>query len=107
MKGQKTIYPHVGGQFMEITENKEKNALPFIEKRIEYFLPIETVDVEEVKKLLRYINVKVNRDCTMEEVQMIVNQIRGFLADALDQLPKHERYNNGTKEGAKHDDDRS
>ena len=104
MKGQKTYYPYPGGKYIEITENKEKNALPYIEKRIEYLLPVETVDVEEVRKLLQYINVKVNRDCTKEEVQMIVGQIRAFLADALDQLPKYERHRNETKEGAKHDE---
>ena len=107
MKGQKTIYPHVGGQFMEIIENKERDALPHIDKRFEYLLPVETVDVEDVRKLLQYINVKVNRDCSMQEVQMIVNQIRGFLADALEQLPKHERYMSETKEGANNDDDGS
>ena len=103
MKGQKTLYPLPGDKYMEVTENKEKNALPFIEKRIEYFLPIETVDVEDVRNLLRYINVKVNRDCTKEEVQAIIGQIRAFLAEALDQLPKHERRRNETKEGANND----
>ena len=101
MKGQKTFYPLPGDRYMEVTENKEKNALPFIEKRIEYFLPIETVDVEDVRNLLRYINVKVNRDCTKEEVQAIIGQIRAFLAEALDQLPKHERHHND--KGAGHD----
>ena len=92
MKGKKTIYPFFGGKFMIITEQKEDSANPFILKRIAYHMPIETVDVEEVLKVIRFIRVKPNRDCTPDEVCQMVEQIKALMTEAVMKMKHHERY---------------
>lgn len=86
------LFPLPDGRFLEVYQNKINNALPYIEKRIAYSLPIETVDVEEIKKVISYIRVNVNRDCTAEEVNGLVESIKRLMLEALDNMTKYERY---------------
>ena len=51
--------------------------------------------LDEVKKVISYIRVNVNRDCTADEVNGIVNSIKKLMLDALEAMPKHERYISG------------
>ena len=55
-------------------------------------MPIETIDVEEIRKVVDYIHVNVSRDCTKEEVSQLVESIKNLLYDAIDNIPHHERY---------------
>lgn len=55
-------------------------------------MPIETIDVDEIRKVVDYIHVNVNRDCTKEEVTQLVGSIKNLLYDAIDNIPHHERY---------------
>ena len=98
---KKTLYPLGNGKYLEVGQNKIQNALPYIRKKIEYYLPIEMVDVDEVKKVVSYIRVNVNRDCTAQEVNQLIAQIKGLLFEALDHMTKYERY---LSEGRKRDD---
>lgn len=106
MKGDKTIYPLTGGQYMIVTERRESSALPFIKKRIEYQLPIETIDVDEILKVISYIRVNPNRDCTPEEVRMMVEQIKALLIDAVTKMKHHQRYMS-EREGGRNDKERT
>ena len=99
MKGQKTIYPFWDGKYIVLTEQREDSALPFIRKRIEYRMPIETIDVEEMLKVINYIRVKPNRDCTPEEVCQMVEQIKALLTEAVMKMKHHERYLDGRERG--------
>lgn len=99
MKGQKTIYPFWDGKYIVLTEQREDSALPFIRKRIEYRMPIETIDVEEMLKVINYIRVKPNRDCTPEEVCQMVEQIKALLTEAVMRMKHHERYLDGRERG--------
>ena len=101
---KKTLYPLGNGKYLEVGQNKIQSALPYIRKKIEYYLPIEMVDVDEVKKVVSYIRVNVNRDCTAQEVNQLIAQIKGLLFEALDHMPKYERY---LSEGRKHDQEGS
>ena len=94
MKGDKRIYPLVGNRILTVTEKKDQSALPYLDKRFEYFLPVETVDVDEVLQLIEYIRVNPNRACSPEEVCGIVEQIKAFLKEAVSEMPHHKRYNN-------------
>ncbi|MBR6507463.1 MAG: hypothetical protein IKT37_07690 [Clostridia bacterium] len=89
---KKYIFPLLDGRYLEVHQRKIQNALPYINERIEYYMPIETVDVEDVKKVINYIRVNVNRDCTSAEVNGLVVQIKDLLIDALEHMEKHERY---------------
>ena len=92
MKGQKTIYPFFDGKYMVVTEQRDDSALPFIHRRIAYHIPIETIDVEEMLKVINYIRVKPNRNCTPEEVCQMVEQIKALLTEAVMKMQHHERY---------------
>ncbi len=94
MKGDQSIYPLFGNRIMTIRESKERDALPYINKRFEYYLPIETIDVEDVLKVIQYIRVNPNRSCSPEEVSQIVEQIKKLLTDAVLSMDHHKRYLN-------------
>ena len=94
MKGDKALLPLFGNRFIDYTEKKDKSALPYINKRFEYSLPIETVDVDQLLPLIDYIRVHPNRSCTPEEVTAIVEQIKAFLKESITNMPHHKRYIN-------------
>lgn len=89
---KKYLFPLANGKFLEVQQRKIQNAMPYIQERIEYYLPIETVDVEDVRDVIRYIRVNVNRPCSAEEVNGLVEQIKALMLDALDHMEKHDRY---------------
>lgn len=89
---RKYLFKRLDGQWEEIKQYKILSACPYINERIGYFMPIDTVDVEEVKKLVRYVGVRVNRACSPEEVNKLVEQIKGFLLESLEHMEHHERY---------------
>lgn len=89
---KKYLFPLANGKFLEVQQRKITNAMPFIQDRIEYYLPIETVDVEDVRDVIRFIRVNVNRSCSAEEVNRLVEQIKALMLDALDNMEKHDRY---------------
>ena len=80
------------GKLFVFTKNHERSALKHIQKRIEYWMPIETVDVEEMKKVINGIHVVIAESATPEEVGTIINEMKAFLIGAIDKMPKHERY---------------
>lgn len=94
MKGDKRVFPLIGNRLLTVTEQTDRSALPYINKRIEYFLPIETIDVEEVLKVIQYIRVNPTRACSPEEVRQIVEQIKALLTDAVMNIEHHKRYLN-------------
>lgn len=101
MKGDKRVFPLIGNRLLTVTEQTDRSALPYINKRIEYFMPIETIDVEEVLKVIQYIRVNPTRACSPEEVRQIVEQIKALLTDAVMNIEHHKRYLN--RRGADND----
>ena len=92
------LFPLPDGRFLEVKQNKIDSALPYINKRFEALLPTYVVNVDEVKNLVNYIRVNVNRDCTKEEVNGIVGQIRGLLLEALDNMEQYEIVKKGRED---------
>lgn len=92
------LFPLPDGKFLEVKQNKIDCALPYIDKRFEALLPTYVVNVDEVKKLLQYIRVRVDRDCTKEEVNSLVEQIRGLLSEALEHMDQYEIIRKGKDE---------
>lgn len=89
------LFPLPDGRFLEVKQNKIDSALPYIDKRFEALLPTYVVNVDEVKNLVNYIRVNVNRDCTKEEVNGLIGQIRGLLLEALDNMEQYEIVKKG------------
>lgn len=89
---KKYLFPLADGRFLEVKQNKIDNALPYVEKRLSYWLPIECVDKDEIKKVISYIRVNVNRDCTKDEVNGLVASIKNLLLEALDHMQTYERH---------------
>ena len=86
------LFPLMDGRFMEVKDKKVTCALPYIERRIEYYMPIDTIDVDEMLKVISFIRVNPSRDCSPQEVLQIVESIKGLLVDAIAHMPKHQRY---------------
>ena len=89
---KKYLFPLADGRFLEVKQNKIDNALPYIERRLEYFLPVECVEKNEIIKVIHYIRVNVNRDCRKEEVNGLVEQIKQLLLDTLDHMTTYELH---------------
>ena len=92
------LFPLPDGRFLEVKQNKIDSALPYINKRFEALLPTYVVNVDEVKNLVNYIRINVNRDCTKEEVNGLVGQIRGLLLEALDNMEQYEIVKKGRED---------
>jgi len=86
------LFPLADGRFLEVKQNKIDNALPYIERRLEWFLPVECVEKDEIKKVINYIRVNVNRDCRKEEVNGLVAQIKNLLLETLDHMTTYELH---------------
>ena len=86
------LFPLADGRFLEVKQNKIDNALPYIERRLEYFLPVECEEKNEIIKVIHYIRVNVNRDCRKEEVNGLVEQIKQLLLDTLDHMTTYELH---------------
>lgn len=89
---KKYLFPLADGRFLEVKQSKIDNALPYIERRLEYFLPVECVEKNEIIKVIHYIRVNVNRDCRKEEVNGLVEQIKKLLLDTLDHMTTYELH---------------
>ena len=83
--------PYRDGKYLLIKQNRIDNALPYITRRIYKRMPLILVDIVEINRVVDYIHVKVNRDCTPEEVTQLVEQIKTLMRDALDGMPHYER----------------
>ena len=92
------LFPLPDGRFLEVKQNKIDSALPYINKRFEALLPTYVVDVDEVKNVINYVRVHVNRDCTKEEVNGLVEQIRGLMLEALENMTQYEIVKKGRED---------
>lgn len=102
---KKYIFRYFEGKYLEVEERRIRNALPYIQDRIKYFMPIETIDVEEMLKVIRYVRVRPNRPCSPEEVTALVEQIKAMLTEAVNNMEHHERFL--SDKGARNDEARS
>ena len=77
------------GKIYRAQQQGEDNALPFIQKRIEFYMPIETVKVEDITKLINDVHVDFKRDITKEEAKQIIEVIKHTLIDEVDKMKKY------------------
>lgn len=85
------LLPYIDGNYQSIKQNRIDSALPCIKARLRHAMPLELVDVEEIERVVDYIHVKVNRNCSPEEVAQLVEQIKTLMRDALDGMPHYTR----------------
>ena len=85
------------GKMYRAEQQGEDCALPYIQKRIELFMPIEVVKIEDVKQVIEDLKVNYKRDVTVEEAQFILKLIKQRLIEQIELLDKHyiskEEYN--------------
>lgn len=77
------------GNFYRAEQRGENNALPYIQKRIEYLMPVEMVDIEKVKQIIQNLKVNYNRDITVDEAKFILQLIKQKLIEQIEQLNKY------------------
>ena len=67
----------------------EDSALPYITRRIEYFMPKETVEADKLKAMVASIEIDCQRDITPEEANGLVKTIKDYIIDEIDRLDKY------------------
>lgn len=67
----------------------ENSALPYITRRIEYFMPKETVEADKLKAMVASIEIDCKRDITPEEANKLVTTIKDYIIDEIDRLDKY------------------
>lgn len=85
------LLPYFDGQYLDVKQNKITSALPYISARIYHSMPLVLVDIDEIRRVVDYIHVKVSRDCTPEEVTQLIESVKTLMRDALDGMPHYER----------------
>lgn len=78
------------GKYRAIEQRVEQSALEYIRKRLEYSVPIDTINVVDMKRAINNMNVKIDRAPTLEELNAIVGVIKNYLINMIDQMPKYE-----------------
>lgn len=89
---KKYLLKYFDGQFMTAEDQRIRSAIPFIERRLEYSMPIDTIDVPDVLALIDYIKVNPNRSCSAEEVRSIVEAVKSFLLEGIENMEHHQRF---------------
>ena len=81
-------YIDLDGEEKEHRELGDDCALSFIEKRLEYWMPKETIEADKLKKTVASIAVDVQRNITPDEANMMVDNIKQFLISEIDGAEK-------------------
>ena len=89
---KKFLVKGIDGQWLSIRQNGERFGLNEVTKRIQYYVPIDTVDVKAVMDLIDFIRINVNRDCNPEEVHNIVESMKKFLKESIEKMQHYKRY---------------
>ena len=66
----------------------EDSALPYITRRIEYFMPRETIEADKIKATIASIAIDCQRDITPEEANKMVETIKEYLIQEIDGAEK-------------------
>ena len=81
-------YVDLDGEEKEHRQLGENSALSFIEKRIEYWMPKETIEADKLKATVASIDVDVQRNITPEEANQMVKTIKDFIISEIDGAEK-------------------
>lgn len=85
---RKFKYKGRDGELYEVGIRGYDSALPLIQKRLEYWMPKETIEADKLKKTIQSIAVDVQRSITPEEANMMVENIKNFLISEIDSAEK-------------------
>ena len=86
---KKFIFKDRDGDWCEAKINGINNAMPYIERRIERSMPVETIEVSKIKELVSSMNVTCHRDLTKEEANKLVTTILGYIIGQIDKADKY------------------
>lgn len=76
------------GKTYEVGIKGIDSALPFIQKRFERWMPVETVETEKLKKTVEGIAVDIQRPLQPAEAYKMVETIKGFILQEIDNAEK-------------------
>lgn len=76
------------GKEYEVGQRRIESGFPYIEKRIKYCMPKETVEVEKLKALVESIAVDVQRNITPDEANTMVSTIKNYILQELENAEK-------------------
>lgn len=86
---KKFIYKDHQGDWCEAKINGINNAMPYIERRIERSMPVETIEVAKIRELVSSMKVTCHRDLTKEEANKLVTTILGYIIGQIDKADKY------------------
>lgn len=82
----------VDGNKYELSQNRIDSALSYIQKRIEYYMPIDVIEAEKLKKTVEQIAIKCTENITPEEAMALVETIKRFVISEIDNAQHYEHY---------------
>ena len=82
-------YTDLDGKTYEQKIAGEKSALPYIQKRFERLIPVETISTDDLRATIQSIAVDVQRNLTPAEVQQAVDAIKNFMLQEIDNAEKY------------------
>ena len=86
---KRVVFKDFDGDLCEALVNRNDSALPIIQEKIERNMPVETVDVENVKKAVLSFNVNFQRSLTPDEAKTLVETLKGFILKEIDKADKY------------------
>ena len=86
---KKFRYTDFDGKTYERVIKCEFSALPYIQKRIEHSMPVETINSDKLRATVNSIAVDVQRNLTPAEVQQMLDAIKQFLLQEIDDAEKY------------------
>ena len=85
---KKLIFKDLDGDLCEADVNGIDTALPFIQKRIERNMPVETVDSEKLKKHIESMNINCTRALSAKEANVLVATIKRYVINEINKAEK-------------------
>ena len=78
------------GKIYEVGRNSQTSALEDLNKRFEHLLPVELIEADQMRKMIRGVNVKCDRGLDPQEVESMLESFKSFLIRSIDSMDKWE-----------------
>ena len=83
---KKEFYQRQGDQWYKVGRNQSDSALTQLNNRLKHSMPIELIDADQMRKMIKGINVKCDGSLSPEEAAQLLESVKGFLLNAIDNM---------------------
>jgi len=83
---KKEFYQRQGDQWYKVGRNQSDCALTQLNNRLKHSMPVELIDADQMRKMIKGVNVKCDRSLSPEEAAQLLESVKGFLLNAIDNM---------------------